>query len=55
MPSVKKSKIKTKICLCDLAIASTRLHVLSEVFHTWNKRSFKGQAEFETGFGHGDQ
>lgn len=50
LPSLKKSKIKTKLCLCDLSIGATNLRVLSEIFPHWVKKTFKGHCEFETGF-----
>ena len=42
VPSLKKSKIKTKLCLSDIPITSTHLTILSSIFHTWIKKSFKG-------------
>ena len=43
-PSLKKSKIKTKVCLSDIPISSSHLNILSCIFHTWLKKSMKGHS-----------
>ena len=43
-PSLKKSKIKTKLCLSDILITSTHLNMLGNIFTTWMKKSFKGHS-----------
>ena len=45
-PSMKKSKIKTKLCLTDIPISSSHLNILSCIFQTWLKKTFKGSSEF---------
>ena len=42
--SLKKSKIKTKLCLSDIPITSTHLNILGSIFTTWIKKTFKGHS-----------
>ena len=43
-PSLKRSKIRTKLCLSDIPINSSHLNILSSIFHTWLKKSLKGHS-----------